>query len=254
MSARVINELVDLAETVSECAYAPYSGKSTGVAILLSTGEWIPGVRVENASFPLTISAIRSGVLTALSAGRNDVVALAKSTPLDQGDLHFLELSLGGDWSQTGASLLMNNDAALPSAIGQRFDIYQSGTLAKIAREAAERAIIPESEFPVGCALQTSDGSILAGCNVEVTEWTLGLCAERVAISTAVAYEHRTFSRMHLVCPKDENASPCGACRQVLFEFSQDLPITMDRGSRDPETTTPKALLPGGFSGEILRA
>ncbi|MDX1438787.1 MAG: cytidine deaminase, partial [Rubricoccaceae bacterium] len=121
------------------------------------------------------------------------------------------------------------------------------------ALAAAGKAVIPESSFPVGCVLETAGGKLIPGCNIETDDWTLGLCAERVAISSALAYGHTHFSRIYLTCPKDENATPCGACRQVLFEFGPGLEIIMSRGGGWTETSTAEDLLPGGFRGEHLR-
>jgi homotetrameric cytidine deaminase len=123
----------------------------------------------------------------------------------------------------------------------------------RLAQRAAERALVPESNFRVGCALVTDDGRVLFGCNVEFGEWTRGLCAERTALAAATAYGVGDIERLYLSCPADPQGTPCGACRQLLAERSADLPIVMDRGDAPAEGTTPAELLPNFFTGAPLR-
>lgn len=78
----------------------------------------------------------------------------------------------------------------------------------------------PYSQFQVGAAVETSDGKIFSGCNVENLSFGLTICAERAAIFSAVAAGHRDFARIVVVADTDQPISPCGACRQVMAEFS----------------------------------
>jgi cytidine deaminase len=108
-------------------------------------------------------------------------------------------------------------------------------------------AYAPFSQFLVGAALQTVDGEIITGCNVENASFGLTICAERVAIGTAVANRQRAFSALAIA--SSNGCTPCGACRQVLAEFCPDLPIflvAVDAGSQVTETTLAK-LFPGRF-------
>ena len=122
-----------------------------------------------------------------------------------------------------------------------------------MARAVAERAHVPESGFRVGCVLVTASGRAFPGCNVEHTEWTRGLCAERTALAVAAAYGADAVHRLFLSCPTDPRGTPCGACRQLLAEYAAGVPIVMDRGEAPPEITTAEALLPHFFTGEHLR-
>jgi len=106
------------------------------------------------------------------------------------------------------------------------------------ARAAATKAYVPYSEFPVGAAVLTADGSIHTGCNVENASYGLTICAERVAATAAVSSGHREFIAVAVSAPKVLRTTPCGACRQFLNEFrpgSSDMVIILDdRDSGDP--------------------
>lgn len=124
-----------------------------------------------------------------------------------------------------------------------------SAALIAAAREAAQNAYAPYSRFQVGAALLADDGRIFTGCNVENASYGLTLCAERVALFSAVAAGSRRFVALAVVAGDKTPAMPCGACRQVLAEFCDDtLPVicaTM-RGGK-PRTTTLGRLLPAAF-------
>ena len=125
-------------------------------------------------------------------------------------------------------------------------------TALRAAAEAArERAYAPYSTFRVGAAIETDDGTIFAGCNVENASYGLTICAERSAVVAAVSMGQRHFRRMVLVSDAKHPVSPCGACRQVLAEFAPDLPIESCAGN-EVTTWTMRELLPAGFTGEEL--
>lgn len=117
------------------------------------------------------------------------------------------------------------------------------------ATEARSRAYADYSGFAVGAALETETGEVFTGCNVENISYGLTLCAERVALGTAVAAGYRRFRRIVIVADTDEPVSPCGACRQVLAEFAPDLEILLFtlRGKHSRYTLT--ELLPRSKTG-----
>ncbi len=119
------------------------------------------------------------------------------------------------------------------------------------ARKARIQAYAPYSNFAVGAAILTSQGKVFVGCNVENASFGLTICAERIAASAAVVAGERDFVRLALSLP--ESGSPCGACRQFLSEFCDDMEILIDDSDKEDcvRETTLASLLPDRFSFEV---
>ena len=119
-----------------------------------------------------------------------------------------------------------------------------------LAKAGAAKAYAPYSRFQVGAALASRDGTLFSGCNVENGSYSLGLCAERNAITTAVAsgVKPGEIERLVLYIDRAELFSPCGACRQVMSEFMKPTAlISATNGQGLRQDWTMAQLLPDGF-------
>ena len=117
--------------------------------------------------------------------------------------------------------------------------------LIKHALTARKRAAAPYSQYQVGSAILTEDNTVILGCNVESKAYPTTLCAERVAIFSAIAQGYRKFSAMALVT--EDGAFPCGSCRQIIHEYAGNIPIYISNGSDEYITKTISDLLPNPF-------
>lgn len=101
----------------------------------------------------------------------------------------------------------------------------QEQRLVAAARDARERARAPFSKFKVGAALETADGRIITGCNIENASYGLTMCAERVALLKALSDGHDVFTRIAVVADTGRATPPCGPCRQLLWEYCGDIQV-----------------------------
>ena len=125
-------------------------------------------------------------------------------------------------------------------------------SLVDAARRARENAVARFSNFKVGAALETTDGVVITGCNVENATYGLTICAERVAMFKALSEGHRTFSRIAIVADTDDPTPPCGACRQILWEFAGDLVVVLANLTQEKGVHRLKDLLPLPFDARLL--
>jgi len=124
--------------------------------------------------------------------------------------------------------------------------------LVERAREALDAAYVPYSEYCVGAALETADGSVYTGCNVENANYSNSLHAEEVAIGSAVRDGHREFVRLAVGSGARDGVTPCGMCRQTLAEFcDEDLRVLCDEGGEIAEYRLGE-LLPNAISLSTL--
>ena len=112
----------------------------------------------------------------------------------------------------------------------------------ELAKEVSKKAYAPYSGFHVGAALLTKSGEIYSGCNVENASYSLTVCAERNAIFQAVAKGKREFEKIAIYVDSDEIFSPCGACRQVMVEFSPDMKVIIANSKKVIETSMTELL------------
>ena len=125
--------------------------------------------------------------------------------------------------------------------------------LIKAAADVRENAYAPFSKFKVGSALLTDDGSIVVGCNVESASYGLTVCAERVAIWKAISVGKTKIRRIAVVADTEELTPPCGACRQIIWEFGGDIPVIFANLNGKNETIQMKDLLPRAFDTKFLK-
>jgi len=124
--------------------------------------------------------------------------------------------------------------------------------LARAALAARHNARAPFSNFKVGAALEDEAGRIFTGCNIENATYGLTLCAERVAVFKAVSEGAQKFGRIAVAADTDVLTPPCGACRQILWEFCGDIELTLVNLKGKMETLRLKDLFPRPFDASYL--
>jgi cytidine deaminase len=125
-------------------------------------------------------------------------------------------------------------------------------SLGTAALAAREQALAPYSQFRVGAALEDSDGRVHTGCNIENATYGLTLCAERVAVFKALSEGSRRFRRLAIAADTDTLTPPCGACRQILWEFCGDVQILLLNPRGKSEALQLKDLFPRAFDASFL--
>jgi len=120
------------------------------------------------------------------------------------------------------------------------------------AKKSREHAHAKFSNFRVGAALRTASGKIFGGCNVENATYGLTVCAERVAIFKAISEGERKFNAIAVVTDTDSLTPPCGACRQLIWEFCGDVPVILANLHGKTETVPMRELFPKPFDSSNL--
>jgi len=124
--------------------------------------------------------------------------------------------------------------------------------LVALARAARQNAFAPYSNFQVGAALLSADGRVFTGCNVENATYGLTVCAERVALFKAISEGARQFTAVAVVADTEEPTPPCGACRQLLWEFGGNLEVILGNLDTEKARHRLKDLLPFPFDNRLL--
>ena len=128
-----------------------------------------------------------------------------------------------------------------------------AAALVAAARQARRHAHARYSRFKVGAALETADGTIITGCNIENATYGLTICAERVAMFKALSDGHRRFRRIAVVANTTQPTPPCGPCRQILWEFGGDLEVILANLRRETARHALRDLLPVPFDDRLLK-
>ncbi len=125
--------------------------------------------------------------------------------------------------------------------------------LVTAAREARQRARATFSRFKVGAALETTDGRVITGCNIENATYGLTVCAERVALFKAISDGLDSFRRIAIVADTERPTPPCGPCRQLLWEFAGDIEVVLANLKEEKARYRLGELLPLPFDARFLR-
>ncbi len=257
-----LDSLRDTAQTLTDRAHVPFSGTPTAAVLLLTDGTWIPGVRVESATFSLTLPALLNAYTTAVALGHaEDVVAFVQSRPFRREERLYVEELPHGPYDAWADDTWLRSKSAhegeLPPPTSARspmldrtIDTEADGIDA--TRRLFEHAYVPASNFPVAAIAETHDGSLIPGTNVEHPDWSRILCAERNVLGTVQSYAIGPVHRLFLSCEHDSEGTPCGACRQLLAELAPEATLWMDRHDDPPERASISDLLPGSFRGRAL--
>ena len=254
MEESIANHLRRCVRAAASRSRVPYSGRPRAALALMSDGRWVCGVRIENASCPLVIPALSAVLASANSIGRQDITALVFSDRVKLEEKTMLQQSFTGRMEQLAKDILGHpgsiNEPGDELITGRHFpDKLDTATGVRLARRATKYAYTPESDFPVGALVVTRDQTCYQGVNVEHGDWTQMLCAERAAIAAALGAGETNIQYIYVSCPKaPANATPCGACRQVLCEIAPEAVLWMDRGEQTAECFRISELLPMAFS------
>lgn len=130
--------------------------------------------------------------------------------------------------------------------------MHEHDSLVEAARQARENAHAPYSNFRVGAALHATSGRVFGGCNVENATYGLTVCAERVAIFKAISEGERGFDSIAVVTDTDALTPPCGACRQLIWEFCGDVRVILANLKGKSETHQMRDLFPKPFDSSNL--
>jgi len=129
---------------------------------------------------------------------------------------------------------------------------YNEQELIEAATNARNCALAQYSNFCVGAAIETGDGRVFTGCNIESAAYELTMCAERVTIWKAISEGAREFRAIAVVADTERLTPPCGACRQLIWEFCGDIPVVLANLRGDTETLQMRDLLPRPFDAQFL--
>lgn len=132
-------------------------------------------------------------------------------------------------------------------------DPHDYQALITAAHKARANAYVPYSNFAVGAVVLTHTGRMFPGCNVENAAYPASVCAERVALLSAYAAGEHDIAVLAVVADTAGPVSPCGVCRQVLLELAPRCVVVLANLRDAMQITTPGALLPSGFTGDVLR-
>lgn len=228
--------------SLEQRAYTPYSNKPHACIVESKSGKLFAGVRIENISSPITIPAVQAACCICLSEGEIPAKVILKKADLEQLGFWVDEFDLEVEENETPPVSEVEN-------LIQAQDIKSS---LPVLKKLLNKAVTPNSDFPVASLLFVNSG-YFEGVNIEVSEFTKGLCAERVAIAKAMAAGFTKFKHLEVHTGKGEVSSPCGACRQVIIEHLPFHKIKMHHSDGTLSEHLTVDLLPFSFKSSDLK-
>lgn len=223
-------------------AYTPYSNNAAACVVESKNGICFAGVRVENISFPLTIPAVQAACCICLSEGEIPARIHVQNTSLPQLEFWVKEFDM---------DVITHADISRLSVTPLHKHPTPENVLGEL-KQLLSHAVTPCSDFPVSALLFVEDG-YYEGVNVEVSDWTKGLCGERVALAKAIAEGYTQFKQIEIHTLKGEISSPCGACRQVILEHMPYNEIKLYHADGSLTEHLSVDLLPFSFKSATLK-
>ncbi|NGP76908.1 cytidine deaminase [Balneolaceae bacterium YR4-1] len=228
-------------EQLKDSNYVPYSGKSSVAVVKSVAGNYYPGVRVENVTFPLTINAAQNALFTCLSEKERPKAIYVEDTKAN--DLEF--------WRNEYNVWVYPHEELETGDLKEILLDLQESEIKSTLKKLLDHAVTENSDFPVSALLKTPRGYV-SGVNIECSEWSLGLCAERVAIGKALSYGIKDFESIYIHTRSGEYSSPCGACRQVIYEHMPHNPVHLFHADGTRSKHFSSDLLPYSFRSTSL--
>lgn len=222
-------------------SYVPYSHRPQVAVAESTTGAYFPGVRIENISFPLTISAVQNALFCCLSEGEKPKTIYFEPSTKRQ-EINFWAALHDADIAELDS--LANFK---PAKV-----LFSVGDIRSRLTALLDQAVVAESEFPVAAILTTGAGAV-SGVNIETPDWSRGLCAERVALAKAITYGCTNFKTLSIHTRGGEYSSPCGACRQVIIEHLPHHPVHLYHADGSRSAHFSSDLLPYSFQSSSLK-
>jgi homotetrameric cytidine deaminase len=222
--------------------YVPYSQTASVAIVHSNSGRWFPGVRIENISYPLSISATQNALFHCLSEGHRPAELYTDE----------INASMIPSWEQEfGFTATPLEEADLQNITFKNPVLDSDINKIEQLKQLLDRAVVGESDFPVSAIVETEQG-YFTGVNIECSSWDMGLCAERVAIAKALTFGSKKLMSLEIHTRKGEFSSPCGACRQVIIEHLPKKQIHLHHADDSESIHFSEDLLPHSFSSSSL--
>lgn len=230
--------------SIYAASYAPYSQQPEAAVVYSNEGHYFAGKRIENISYPLSISAAQNALFCCLSEGETPN-ELMVTHPGDR------VLSFWKEEYDLSLSTLDPGTGTFPDFTFSAISISAKSDPAVILPSLLDQALVEYSNFPVAALVETEKGYI-GGVNIECSSCNMGLCAERVAIMKALTYSRHELKDLHIQSRDGAFSSPCGACRQVINEHLAGRRVHLYHSDHSQSVHFSEDLLPFSFYSPSL--